>query len=576
MRTPMTQPEPAIVRQVEGWVRGPDERPVAGALVSVIDYSSYHGVAFSTSDREGRFSIGLPATPVVVTATANGYVAGALVPAENGRLAFTLARPSGATRRFSGTVLDTQGRPLARVRVRLMSWSWPLGETFYVSSDEAGDFEFAVGSEGTYDLMVDDPRYVSDFATSLSQQPNRVRLTTYARAWIIAEAQRADVAALRALCRPVHGDGARQLVGSLGAARVVGLGEATHGTREFTEWRSRVIGELIRSGWLTTIALEASWEEAIRLDDYVRRGKGTGRDAVRALAYWPWRTEELLAFVESVRKLNDGLSADKKIEFLGIDYAPPGPTVDFMRRHFEGAGVARPDALSRLEPLRRTVSWFEPLKLSSEEREEALRALKELTHVAEREPLVSLPTIQGLGITQSIMDAHNPEGDFRDRVMAEAVLALLARSDKHRRVAIWAHDLHLAEGAADGRLPVGHYLKTRLAGKYRAIGSMFYSGSFRTYSGLQRKMVNHVVTPPPPFYFESAMYRASPSTPCVLDVREAVRHPEVRDWISVPKHVRFYGGLEISESYPWSPLIVPNLWSALIFVPDTSPTTPLE
>jgi hypothetical protein len=135
MRLPIDLPEPSIVRQAEGLIIGPDERPVAGALVSVIDLRSYRGVTFSVSDRDGRFSVGLPATPVVVTATANGYVAGKLDPAAGTRLSFTLARTSGATRQISGTVAGTKGQPLAQVRVRLMDWNWPVGAAFYTSSD---------------------------------------------------------------------------------------------------------------------------------------------------------------------------------------------------------------------------------------------------------------------------------------------------------------------------------------------------------------------------------------------------------------------------------------------------------
>src|SRR5206468_1467683 len=95
-----------------------------------------------------------------------------------------------------------------------------------------------------------------------------------------------------------------------------------------------------------------------------------------------------------VRKLNDGLPANKKIEFLGIDYAPPEPTADFMHRYFEGEGSAHSYLLSRLDPLRRNVSWFEPLKLSLEERDVLLRALKELSQLAESLSPISLPTMQ--------------------------------------------------------------------------------------------------------------------------------------------------------------------------------------
>src|SRR5262245_1178843 len=70
-RLPSDLPEPSIVRQAEGSVIGPDGKPVVGALISVIDRTSYRGVGFSVSDRDGRFSVGLPSAPVIVAATAN-------------------------------------------------------------------------------------------------------------------------------------------------------------------------------------------------------------------------------------------------------------------------------------------------------------------------------------------------------------------------------------------------------------------------------------------------------------------------------------------------------------------------
>lgn len=539
-RVPSDMPAVALVRQVEGVVTDADQRPITGALVSVID-GGFRGVGFAVSDRAGRFSLGLPAAPVVVTATAAGHVARVLPG--GGPLAFALATPSSETRRIAGMVVDVRGKPLARVRVRLMHWDWPAGAAFYAVSDDAGRFEFFVEPDGSYDLMADDPRYVSNFAALTG--PNAI-LKAYERSWIIREAERVDDAALRGAC--VAGAG---LADALRAARVVGLGEATHGTREFTELRSQLVGELTRNGWLTTIALEASWAEAGRVDDYVRLGKGTARDAVKALAYWPWRTEEFVAFVEAVRKRNDALPIDQKIEFVGIDYAPPEATAAYF---------------PRLAALRRLVSWDERAKLSARDREPLLRALS-----APDKPPTSLPAILGLRITQSILESRDRD-DFRDRVMADAVVALLSLTEKKRHIAIWAHNEHVAEGVAEG-VPMGHHLKTLLADKYRAIGTLFYEGSFVTYSGTTRKLVRHTVSVPPPHYFESLLHRVSPSAPCVLDVARAGR---IRDWLAVPKHLRSYGGLEIAESYPWPPVIVPDLYSAVLFAPRTTPVTPLE
>lgn len=123
---------------------------------------------------------------------------------------------------------------------------------------------------------------------------------------------------------------------------------------------------------------------------------------------------------------------------------------------------------------------------------------------------------------------------------------------------------------------MGFHLQKRLADKYLAVGSMFYDGSFRTYSPVKDDLVEHVVQPPPASFFESAVRRVSPSEACMFDVTAGMRRPDVRDWLSLPKLVRLYGGVEVSESYPWAPVIIPDLWSAMFFVPSTTPTTPLE
>lgn len=60
------------------------------------------------------------------------------------------------------------------------------------------------------------------------------------------------------------------LLARIGNARVVALGEATHGTAEFYDMRARITRELIERKGFTVVALEADWPEAQRLDRYVR------------------------------------------------------------------------------------------------------------------------------------------------------------------------------------------------------------------------------------------------------------------------------------------------------------------
>lgn len=565
---------PVIVRQAEGTITDAGGHPVAGAVVAVIDLRSYRGIAFTRSDHDGRFAVGVPSTPAIITATAPGYVVASTDPAKTtGRVAIALGRPSKDRRRFAGVVVDADGRSLAGVRLRLMRWDWPVGATFYTTTNEEGRFELLAGPEGPYDLLVDDPRYVSNFVASLAHDVGEVTLTAYRRDAIVASSSRIDEGALRELCVPLAGGGIERLAESVRDARVVGLGESTHGTHEYAEVRTQLLEALARDGWLTTIAVENSWEEVARVDAYVRRGVGTSHEAVAGLAYWPWQTEEFVAMVEAVRAINDQRPDDRKIEFVGIDYTPARASVAFFDGQLADADPSHEEVAAGLAPLGRMESWLDAAKLSSDDRARIARALAVLERASEDGRADALPTRLGVEITKTSMELLQYD-DGRDRLMADAVITLLAMPDRARHVAIWAHEGHLARAPIEGEVPMGASLRQHLGDAYRAIGTAFFEGSFRVDTA-RGELVSHAVTPPPPYFFESALHRISPSAACALDVGAARRRPELRAWISAPLPTRLYGALEISEEYPFAPVVVPDLWSAVIFVPTTTPTTPL-
>ncbi|UNO44418.1 hypothetical protein [Streptomyces sp. MST-110588] len=60
----------------------------------------------------------------------------------------------------------------------------------------------------------------------------------------------------------------------LGNARVVGLGEATHGTREFFRLKHRLLDFLVTEMDFSVPAMEASASAGPAVDAYVRHGVG--------------------------------------------------------------------------------------------------------------------------------------------------------------------------------------------------------------------------------------------------------------------------------------------------------------
>jgi erythromycin esterase len=80
----------------------------------------------------------------------------------------------------------------------------------------------------------------------------------------------------------------------VGNARIVALGEATHGTREFFRLKPRMIEFLATRMGFTILLIEANMPEAYRLNDYVVNGKGDPAHLLKGMYFWTWDTKKVL------------------------------------------------------------------------------------------------------------------------------------------------------------------------------------------------------------------------------------------------------------------------------------------
>src|SRR5262245_28356138 len=121
----------------------------------------------------------------------------------------------------------------------------------------------------------------------------------------------------------------------VGNARIVSIGEATHGTREFFQLKHRLIEYCVSELGFTMIAFEANYGSTLAVNDYVLGGKGSATEAVvRGLQLAFWATEEVVALVEWVRAWN--MAHDRKVKFYGFDMQWGTPSalhlLDYLRR----------------------------------------------------------------------------------------------------------------------------------------------------------------------------------------------------------------------------------------------------
>jgi erythromycin esterase len=130
---------------------------------------------------------------------------------------------------------------------------------------------------------------------------------------------------LRALKRPLSSPADLEpLLDLIGDARFVLLGEATHGTSEFYDWRTEISKRLILEKGFSFIAVEGDWPDCYSVNRYVKgHGAAPSADEVlHAFARWPtwmWANREVVALAEWLRAHNIQLPEQRRVGFYGLD-----------------------------------------------------------------------------------------------------------------------------------------------------------------------------------------------------------------------------------------------------------------
>src|SRR4051794_16638128 len=160
--------------------------------------------------------------------------------------------------------------------------------------------------------------------------------------------------ALRDCARPLSasdGSNPRDLdaiVEAIGDARIVLIGEASHGTHDFYATRAAITRRLIETRGFRAVTIEGDWPDTRRVDRFVR-GDSADADADMALAgfrrfpQWMWRNTVVRDFVQWLRRWNDEREASARCGFYGLDLYSLHASIDAVLRYLERVdlGAAR-------------------------------------------------------------------------------------------------------------------------------------------------------------------------------------------------------------------------------------------
>ncbi|MBX7446416.1 erythromycin esterase family protein [Mycolicibacterium sp. 3033] len=303
----------------------------------------------------------------------------------------------------------------------------------------------------------------------------------------------------------------------IGDARVVLIGESSHGTAEFYRARAEITKWLIEEKGFCAVAAEADWPDAYRVNRYVR---GLGHDASPKEALrgferfpaWMWRNTVVRDFVDWLHAHNSRQRGEgrRQTGFYGLDLyslhrsmrevidyldtmdpvaaararqryacfdhtsADDGQTYGYAAAFGAGLSCER-EAIEQLVELQRNAVEYA--------RRDGLLAEDELFYAQQNAQTVR----NAEGYYRAMFGARVTSWNLRDRHMAQTLDALLAHLDRHQdappaRIVVWAHNSHVGDAratevGADGQLTLGQLAREHHGSAVRLIGFTTYTGT---------------------------------------------------------------------------------------------------
>jgi erythromycin esterase len=349
----------------------------------------------------------------------------------------------------------------------------------------------------TTDLLVGVPRDVLPAAPPGTSTERRLvnlgfegggEATEAAMAWL-----RSAVHPLRATVPDDDDSDMAPLGAMLGDATVIGMGEGTHGTREFFDLKHRAFRYLVRQRGVTHFAIEGAWAEANEIDHFVRTGEGDPTRLLSKLGFWTWNTVEVRELILWMREWNRTAPVGRQVRFLGFDMQRIALPADTLAAFVATAMPTLRDSatawLACLGPFRglngqspRPASEY--AARSAAERVRCRTGLDRLAMAVDAyqgpesaERLARIrQSAQILRQWETVAAETSPmRGNaLRDSAMAVNVQWLLTKAPAGTRIMLWAHNEHVA--VREGWM--GRALRDRFGDAYRSVALLFGQGSF--------------------------------------------------------------------------------------------------
>lgn len=297
------------------------------------------------------------------------------------------------------------------------------------------------------------------------------------------------LAEIRSLARPLRTPSDLDpLVDRVGGRRLVCIGEASHGTREFYRWRGDLSRRLIAERGFTWVGVEGDWPDCWRINCWVRGLEEQHLDARGVLAgferwpTWMWANTDVADFLDWLHGWNLERSAQQRVGFYGLDVYS---LWDSLRVIMSWLGEHAPESLAAAaEAWQCFLPYAEdPHRYARSTRlvpescqSEVVSLLVEVvrrSHHLEGDGDAAFDAVQNAAVAveaeryyRVMLRGDRESWNVRDRHMADTIGRLDAHRGAGAKGLVWEHNTHVGDAratdmAAAGLVTVGQLVRER-------------------------------------------------------------------------------------------------------------------
>jgi len=276
-------------------------------------------------------------------------------------------------------------------------------------------------------------------------------------------------------------------------AKIVLLGEATHGTAEFYKARAAITHRLAERHGFRILALEADWPDAAELDRFVRQNGIWGeRSAFTRFPRWMWRNIEFAHFLKTMRRWNEGRPIEDRLEVRGLDVYSLHHSRDEVLTYLDRVDPEQAAAARRryscLTPFLEEPQAYGARALATGQScedgvVEQLVALLErrLAYQAE-DGETYFDAEQNARVVWAAESYYRAmyrgaaeSWNLRDSHMFDTLLRVLGQRADNAKAVVWAHNSHIGDAAAtqmgeSGELNIGQLCRAKFGDQAALIG----------------------------------------------------------------------------------------------------------